>query len=158
MMEGIHSEVYSQLIDILISNPAEKSRLFSAILTIPCIEKKARWAKKWMNVATPFAMRLVAFAFVEGIFFSGSFCSIYWIKQRGILPGLTTSNEFIARDEGQHTDFAVLLYKNHIVHKMPEATIHELAREAVEIETEFICESLPCDLLGMNKRLMAEYI
>ncbi len=100
MMEGIHSEVYSQLIDILISEPAEKSRLFSAILTIPCIEKKARWAKKWMNAATPFAMRLVAFAFVEGIFFSGSFCSIYWIKQRGILPGLTSSNEFIARDEG----------------------------------------------------------
>ena len=158
MMEGIHSEVYSQLIEALISDPIERDHLFKAIETIPCIAKKAAWAIKWISSDSPFALRLLAFAVVEGIFFSGAFCAIYWIKQRGILPGLTTSNEFIARDEGQHTDFAVLLYNNHIRHKFSEDIVFDLFREAVTIEKEFICESLPCSLLGMNSDLMSQYI
>lgn len=159
MMEGIHSEVYSLLIDTYIDDTKEKDFLFRAIETIPCVTKKANWALKWINdTDSSFGMRLIAFAAVEGIFFSGSFCAIYWLKQRGIMPGLTTSNEFIARDEGLHTDFAVLLYNNHVSDKLDESVIHELIKEAVEIECEFITESLPCRLIGMNQDLMKQYI
>jgi len=158
MMEAIHSETYSLLIDTYIEDKSEKLHLFQAIQTIPCVKKKAEWARKWIETTDEdFATRLVAFSIVEGIFFSGSFCAIYWLKERGLMPGLTTSNEFIARDEGLHTDFACALYEE-IERKLPKSKVHKIIREAVKIEKEFITESLPCHLVGMNNKLMAEYI
>jgi ribonucleotide reductase beta subunit family protein with ferritin-like domain len=158
MMEGIHSEVYSLMIDTFVKDDTEKERLFSAIETIPCVGKKAKWAQKWIaDRKSSFATRLIAFACVEGIFFSGSFCAIFWLKQRGLMPGLTTSNEVISRDEGLHTDFACLLY-SHLKNPVRKAKVFEIVKEAVEIEKEFICESLPCKLLGMNQELMSAYI
>lgn len=158
MMEAIHNESYSLLIDTYIEDKAEKEHLFHAIQTIPCVKLKAEWAQKWISSKDEnFATRLVAFAVVEGIFFSGSFCAIYWLKERGIMPGLTVSNEFIARDEGLHTDFACALYEE-IEHKLPKAKVHKIIREAVKIEKQFITESLPCHLVGMNNKLMAQYI
>jgi ribonucleoside-diphosphate reductase beta chain len=158
MMEAIHSETYSLLIDTYIEDKAEKYALFQATQTIPCVTLKAQWAQKWIESKTEnFATRLIAFAVVEGIFFSGSFCAIYWLKERGIMPGLTTSNEFIARDEGLHTDFACALYEE-IEKKVPRAKVHKIIREAVKIEKQFITEALPCHLVGMNDKLMAQYI
>lgn len=157
-MEGIHSEVYSLMIDTFIKDEDTKHHLFNAITTIPCVSKKASWAKKWIgDRKSSFATRLIAFACVEGIFFSGSFCAIFWLKQRGLMPGLTTSNEFISRDEGLHTKFACLLYK-YIQHRVRKQRLHEIITEAVTIEKEFICESIPCKLLGMNADLMSQYI
>lgn len=157
-IENIHSETYSLLIDTLIQDDDEKLRLFDAIHTIPCINKKAQWAVKWINDnVSNFATRLVAFAAVEGIFFSGSFCAIYWLKKRGLMPGLTFSNELISRDEGQHCDFAILLY-NYISNRLDESIIHLLIKEAVDIEKEFIIDSLPCSMIGMNADLMSQYI
>ena len=157
-MENIHSESYSLLIESYIKNTEEKNRLFHAIDNFPCIKKKSDWAQKWMHDnRSSFATRLVAFACVEGIFFSGAFCSIYWLKKRGLMPGLTFSNELISRDEALHTEFAVLLY-NKLQKRMTKARIHEIIKEAVEIETEFICEALPCRLIGMNSTLMTQYI
>jgi ribonucleoside-diphosphate reductase beta chain len=158
MMEAIHSQMYSLLIDTYIDDKQEKIDLFHATQTIPCVKKKADWALKWIESRTEsFATRLVAFAVVEGIFLSGSFCAIYWLKERGLMPGLTTSNEFIARDEGLHTDFACALYEE-IVEKLPREKVHQIILEAVEIEKEFITQSLPCHLIGMNSALMAQYI
>jgi len=157
-MENIHSETYSLLIDTYISDDDEKNHLFNAINTIPCVSKKANWAIKWIqDNESNFLTRLVAFAAVEGIFFSGSFCAIYWLKNRGLMPGLTFSNELISRDEGMHTDFAVLLY-NMAKTKLSTNTIHEIIRDAVSIEKEFITESIPCNLIGMNSELMCQYI
>ena len=157
-MENIHSEMYSLLIDTYIKNNTEKDRLFRAIETIPSVAKKAKWAIKWIqDKDSNFATRLVAFAAVEGIFFSGSFCSIFWLKKRGIMPGLTSSNELISRDEGLHTDFACLLY-GMLSNKLDETVIYELIAEAVEIEKEFIIDSIPCNLIGMNSILMSQYI
>ncbi|NDA90460.1 MAG: ribonucleoside-diphosphate reductase, partial [Alphaproteobacteria bacterium] len=157
-IENIHSETYSLLIESYIKNSEEKTKLFHAIEHFPCIKKKADWAQKWMHDnRSSFATRLVAFACVEGIFFSGAFCSIYWLKKRGLMPGLTFSNELISRDEALHTEFAVLLY-NKLQKKMTKARIHEIIKEAVEIETEFICDALPCRLIGMNSALMTQYI
>jgi ribonucleoside-diphosphate reductase subunit M2 len=157
-IENIHSETYSLLIESYIKNTEEKTRLFHAIDNFPCIKKKADWAQKWMHDnRSSFATRLVAFACVEGIFFSGAFCSIYWLKKRGLMPGLTFSNELISRDEALHTEFAVLLY-NKLQKRMTKARIHEIIKEAVEIETEFICEALPCRLIGMNSQLMTQYV
>ena len=158
MMEAIHSETYSLLIDTYIDDKAEKDHLFRAIQTIPCVKGKAEWAQKWIESKEEnFATRLIAFAVVEGIFFSGSFCAIYWLKERGLMPGLTTSNEFIARDEGLHTDFACALYEE-IEQKVTKAKAHKIIREAVKIEKQFITESLPCHLVGMNDKLMSQYI
>lgn len=158
MMEAIHSETYSLLIDTYIDDKSEKLHLFQAIQTVSCVKKKAEWAQKWIATTEEnFATRLVAFAVVEGIFFSGSFCAIYWLKERGLMPGLTTSNEFIARDEGLHTDFACALYEE-IEKKLPRAKVHKIIREAVDIERQFITESLPCSLIGMNSELMTDYI
>ena len=158
MMEAVHSETYSLLIDTYIDDKDEKGRLFRAIETIPCVKQKADWAQKWISSKEEnFATRLIAFAVVEGIFFSGSFCAIYWIKERGLMPGLTTSNEFIARDEGLHTDFACALYEE-IQKKVPKTKVHRIIREAVKIEKNFITKSLPCHLVGMNNKLMADYI
>ena len=158
MIETIHSECYSLLIDTYIDDKDEKLNTFRAIQTIPCVQKKADWAQKWIETADePFPTRLIAFAVVEGIFFSGSFCAIFWLKERGLMPGLTTSNEFIARDEGLHTDFAVTLYEE-IIDKVPKEKVHQIIKEAVDIEKEFITQSLPCDLIGMNSKLMAQYI
>ena len=152
------SETYSLLIDTYIDDKDEKGLLFRAIETIPCVKQKADWAQKWISSKDEnFATRLIAFAVVEGIFFSGSFCAIYWIKERGLMPGLTTSNEFIARDEGLHTDFACALYEE-IVRKLPKTKVHKIIREAVKIEKNFITKSLPCHLVGMNDKLMADYI
>ena len=158
MMEGVHSEVYSLMIDTFVKDIDEKTHLLNAIQTIPCVAKKADWALKWISdTASSFGIRLIAFACIEGIFFSGSFCAIFWLKQRGLMPGLTTSNEFIARDEGLHTDFACLLY-THIVNRVSKEEFVKIIKEAVEIEQEFICVSLPCRLLGMNAGLMKDYI
>jgi ribonucleoside-diphosphate reductase beta chain len=158
MMEAIHSETYSLLIDTYIDDKQEKLDLFHATQTIPCVKRKADWAQKWIeSESASFATRLVAFAIVEGIFFSGSFCAIYWLKERGLMPGLTTSNEFIARDEGLHTDFACALYEE-IVNKLPKDLVHHIILEAVAIEKQFITESLPCHLIGMNSALMSQYI
>ena len=157
MMENIHSEVYSLMIDNIIKNPEEKNKLFNALTEYPCILKKASWAQKWIESKASFAQRLIAFAIVEGIFFSGSFCAIFWIKKKNLMPGLCDSNELIARDEGMHTDFAILLYSM-IHNKIDESTVHQMFREAVIIEKEFICESLPCSLLGMNSEAMSQYI
>ena len=157
-IETIHSETYSLLIDTYIKDEIEKNRLLNAVETIPCIKKKADWAMKWINSTDDnFATRLIAFACIEGIFFSGAFCSIYWLKERGIMHGLTFSNELISRDESLHTEFAILLY-SHIVNKLSEEKVHEIIKDAVTIEKEFIIESLPCRLLGMNSELMSQYI
>jgi len=157
-MENIHSQTYSLLIETYIKDALEKEKLFNAIENFPCIQKKAKWAQKWIgDNRSSFAKRLVGFACVEGIFFSGAFCSIYWLKKRGLMPGLTFSNELISRDEALHTEFAVLLY-NKLVKKMSKAKIYEIIKEAVEIEIEFICEALPCKLIGMNSKLMSQYI
>lgn len=156
-MEGIHAETYSLLIDTYVKDEEEKNHLFQAIDTIPCISKKAKWALKWIDSQDDFAKRLVAFAAVEGIFFSGAFCSIYWLKKRGLMPGLTFSNELISRDEGLHTLFAVALYHT-LKEKLSEETIREILMEAVEIEKEFICDALPCSLIGMNSKMMSQYI
>ena len=157
-MENIHSQTYSLLIETYIKNEDEKMKLFQAIDHFPCIKKKSDWAQKWIkDNRSGFATRLVAFACVEGIFFSGAFCSIFWLKKRGLMPGLTFSNELISRDEALHCEFAILLY-NKLVKKMPKNKIHELIKEAVDIETEFICEALPCRLIGMNSKMMTQYI
>jgi ribonucleoside-diphosphate reductase beta chain len=158
MIETIHSEMYSQLIDTYIEDRNEKTDILQSIQTVPCIQRKAEWALSWMlSDEADFPTRLMAFAAVEGIFFSGAFCSIFWIKQRGIMPGLTASNEFISRDEGLHTNFACLMYSK-CKHKLPVDKAHKLIREAVAIEKEFITEALPCSLIGMSAPRMAEYI
>jgi len=158
MMENIHSESYSLLIDTYIQDPVEKNRLLNAIEEIECVKTKANWALKWINDDnSSFAIRLIAFAVVEGIFFSGSFCSIFWLKERGLMPGLTFSNELISRDEGMHTDFACLLYSM-IKNKEDKTLVYQIIDEAVKIEDEFITKSLPCKLIGMNSELMREYI
>jgi len=157
MMENIHSEMYSLLIDTLVDNDAEKDELFNAIERFPAIKKKADWALRWIE-SESFAERLIAFAAVEGIFFSGAFCSIFWMKKRGLLPGLATSNEFISRDEGLHRDFACHLHNNHLVNKVPVERITQIITEALDIEREFITESLPVNLIGMNAKLMSEYL
>jgi len=157
-MEAIHSEMYSLLIDTYLDDRTEKQHLLEAASTIPAIQKKADWAKQWLNAKeADFATRLVAFAVVEGIFFSGAFCSIFWLKKSGLMPGLTTSNEFIARDEGMHTDFACLLYSK-IQHKLTKAKVNKIIKEAVKIEKQFITKALPCELIGMNAVLMSQYI
>ena len=156
MMENIHSETYALLIDTYIKDNKEKDHLLHAVDTVPAVKKKAEWALRWIDNGT-FAERLVAFAAVEGIFFSGSFCSIFWLKKRGLMPGLTFSNELISRDEGLHCEFACLLYRM-LSNKLPEEQIHSIIRNAVEIEKEFITEALPVDLIGMNARLMKQYI
>ena len=157
-MENIHSHTYSLLIETYIKNQEEKQRLFSAIDNYPCIKKKADWAQKWINDnRSSFATRLVAFACIEGIFFSGAFCSIFWMKKRGLMPGLTFSNELISRDEALHTEFAILLYSK-LQKKINKSRIHDIIKEAVEIEIEFICDALPCRLIGMNSTLMTQYI
>lgn len=158
MMENVHSETYSLLIDTYVKDKVEKSQLFKALDNFDCIRKKGDWAMKWINdKRSSFATRLVAFACVEGIFFSGSFCAIYWLKKRGLMPGLTFSNELISRDEGMHTDFAVLLHSK-LNNKISKKRLYELIGEAVEIEKEFICDALPCRLIGMNSDLMSQYI
>jgi ribonucleoside-diphosphate reductase beta chain len=158
LLEAVHSETYSLLIDTYITDPKEKNDLLRATKTIPCVEKKAKWAMDWIESSeADFATRLIGFAAVEGIFFSGAFCAIFWLKQRGLMPGLTLSNEFIARDEGIHTDFACLLYSK-IVGRLPKAKVHKILREAVKIEKQFITKSLPCELIGMNAELMKQYI
>jgi len=157
MMENIHSETYSLLIDTYIKDKEEQNHLFNAIDTIPAVQKKAEWALKWIK-SPSFAERLIAFAAVEGIFFSGSFCSIFWLKKRGLMPGLSFSNELISRDEGLHCDFAVHLHNNHVENKVSPERIKEIIGSALEIEKEFITESLPVDLIGMNKDLMKQYL
>jgi ribonucleoside-diphosphate reductase beta chain len=157
MMENIHSEVYSLLIDTYVKDDKEKDQLFKAIEVFPAITQKAEWALKWID-SPSFAERLIAFAAVEGIFFSGSFCSIFWLKKRGLMPGLTFSNELISRDEGLHCDFAVHLHNNHIVNKVPKERITEILTEALDIERSFITESLPASLIGMNAKLMTQYL
>jgi ribonucleoside-diphosphate reductase subunit M2 len=157
-MENIHSHTYSNLIETYIKDKEEKSKLFNAISNYPCIKKKSDWAQKWIHDnRSSFATRLVAFACVEGIFFSGAFCSIFWLKKRGLMPGLTFSNELISRDEALHCEFAILLY-NKLQKKIDKSRIHEIIKEAVDIETEFICDALPCRLIGMNSDLMTQYI
>jgi ribonucleoside-diphosphate reductase subunit M2 len=157
-MENIHSHTYSLLIETYIKNSDEKNRLFNAIEHFPCIKKKSDWAQKWIHDnRSSFATRLIAFACVEGIFFSGAFCSIFWLKKRGLMPGLTFSNELISRDEALHCEFAVLLYSK-LIKKMNKSRVYEIIKEAVEIETEFICEALPCRLIGMNSQMMTQYI
>ena len=157
MMENIHSETYSLLIDTYVKDDNEKDQLFKAIENFPAIKKKADWALKWIE-SDSFAERLIAFAGVEGIFFSGSFCSIFWLKKRGLMPGLTFSNELISRDEGVHCDFAVHLHNNHIINKVPKERIKEILLDALNIEREFITESLPVSLIGMNAKLMTQYL
>jgi ribonucleoside-diphosphate reductase subunit M2 len=157
-IENIHSEVYSSFIDTLITNKQEKHNLLNAIETIPVVKKKSDWALKWIGSDSSLAERMVAFAAVEGIFFCGSFCSIFWMKKRGLMPGLCFSNELISRDESLHTDFAILLYTQYVTNKLPRERILEIITEAVAIEREFICEALPCGLIGMNATEMATYI
>ena len=157
MIENVHSETYSLQIDNIIRNPEEKLKSLNALVTFPCIQKKAQWAYKWIESRDSFAQRLIAFAIVEGVFFSGAFCSIFWLKKRNLMPGLCDSNELIARDEGMHTAFACLLY-NMVSEKLDEDSVHQMFSEAYEIEREFICESLPCSMLGMNSELMCKYI
>lgn len=158
MIENIHSEVYSLLIDTYVASSDRKAYLFNAIEEIPCVHKKANWALNYINPQNSFAKRLVAFGIVEGLFFSGAFCAIFWLKQRGLMTkSLGKSNEWISRDEGLHTDFAILLYK-YVVNKVSKDEIEEMMKDAVRIEEEFICDSIPCRLLGMNQDLMCEYI
>jgi len=157
-MENIHSHTYSILIDTYIKDKEEKYNLFHAIEKYPCIKKKSDWALKWIHDnRSSFATRLIAFACIEGIFFSGAFCSIYWLKNRGLMPGLTFSNELISRDEALHCEFAILLYSK-LVKKVDKARVYEIIKDAVEIETEFICDALPCRLIGMNSNMMSQYI
>jgi ribonucleoside-diphosphate reductase beta chain len=156
-IENIHSEVYSLLIDTYIKDAKQRDKLFNAIETLECVKKKADWALRWISKAN-FAERLVAFAAVEGIFFSGSFCSIFWLKKRGLMPGLSFSNELISRDEGLHCDFACLLYNNHLVNKLPIERVTQIITDAVAIEKEFVTDSLPVRLIGMNAGLMSQYI
>jgi len=156
-IENIHSETYSLLIDTYVKDPQEKDKLFHAIDTMDCVKKKADWALRWIEKAS-FVERLIAFAAVEGIFFSGSFCSIFWLKKRGLMPGLSFSNELISRDEGLHCDFACLLYNNHVVNKLPVETVTGIIAEAVDIEREFVTDAIPVDLIGMNSNLMCQYI
>jgi ribonucleoside-diphosphate reductase subunit M2 len=159
-IENVHSEMYSLLIDTYIKDAEEKHRLFNAVTTIPCVSKKAKWAQKWIHdKKASFPIRLIAFAIVEGVFFSGSFCAIYWLKKRNLMPGLTLSNEWISSDEGMHTDFAITL--SHMISDMnavPEEIVHAMFTEAVEIELEFIIDSIPCAMIGMNSKLMTQYI
>jgi len=157
MMENIHSETYSLLIDTYVKDEAEKAELFNALEVFPAIKKKADWALKWIE-SDSFAERLIAFAAVEGIFFSGAFCSIYWLKKRGLMPGLTFSNELISRDEGVHCDFAVHLHNHHLLNKVPKDRIKEIIVDALDIEREFVTESLPVSLIGMNAALMTQYL
>lgn len=157
MMENIHSETYSLLIDTYVKDEAEKAELFNALEVFPAIGKKAEWALKWIE-SDSFAERLIAFAAVEGIFFSGAFCSIYWLKKRGLMPGLTFSNELISRDEGVHCDFAVHLHNHHLVNKVPKERIKEIIVDALDIERQFVTESLPVSLIGMNAGLMTQYL
>ena len=156
MMENIHAETYSLLIDTYIKKQSEKDHLFNALETVPCVKKKGEWALKWIN-SENFTERLIAFAAVEGIFFSGSFCSIFWMKKRGLMPGLTFSNELISRDEGLHCDFACLLYSM-LQNKLPEERVQAIIQDAVSIEQEFVTDALPVDLIGMNAKLMGQYI
>lgn len=156
-IEAIHSETYSLMIDTYVKEPRKKEKLLNAIQEIPCVKKKADWAVKWIDNKEDFGTRVVAFAIIEGVFFSASFCSIYWLKQRGLMPGLTFSNELISRDEGQHTDFACLLFSM-LKNKPGKEKVYEIMKEAVEIEKEFITKSIPCNLIGMNDELMNEYI
>ena len=156
-IENIHSETYSLLIDTYVNDPQEKDKLFNAIDTMDCVRKKAEWALRWIDDAS-FQERLVAFAAVEGIFFSGSFCSIFWLKKRGLMPGLTFSNELISRDEGLHCDFACLLYNNHLVNRLSVERVVEIIADAVTIEKEFVTEAIPVKLIGMNADLMCQYI
>jgi ribonucleoside-diphosphate reductase subunit M2 len=157
-MENIHNETYSLLIETYIKDKEQKHKLFNAIDNFPCIKKKSDWAQKWIHDnRSSFATRLVAFACIEGIFFSGAFCSIFWLKKRGLMPGLTFSNELISRDEALHCEFAILLYSK-LEKKVSKAKIHEIIKECVEIEIEFICDALPCRLIGMNSDLMGQYI
>ncbi|MEM9897554.1 MAG: ribonucleotide-diphosphate reductase subunit beta [Bacteroidota bacterium] len=157
MMENIHSETYSLLIDTYINDKQEKNYLFNAIENLECVKKKADWALRWIDNGS-FAERLIAFAAVEGIFFSGSFCSIFWLKKRGLMPGLSFSNELISRDEGMHCDFACLLYNDHVVNKMDPNVVTGIITNAVDIEKEFVSDALPVDLIGMNSNLMCQYI
>jgi ribonucleoside-diphosphate reductase beta chain len=157
MMENIHSETYSLLIDTYIKDPVEKDRLLHAVETVPCVGKKADWALTWINNGS-FAERLIAFAAVEGIFFSGSFCSIFWLKKRGLMPGLSFSNELISRDEGLHCDFACLLYTDHVKNKLPKEKVTKIITDAVLIEKEFVSDAIPVRLIGMNSDLMCQYI
>ena len=157
MMENIHSETYSLLIDTYINDPKEKDYLFNAIENMPCVKKKADWAMRWIENGS-FAERIVAFAAVEGIFFSGSFCSIFWLKKRGLMPGLSFSNELISRDEGMHCDFACLLYNDHIQHKLDPQVLRDIIEDAVNIEKEFVSDALPVNLIGMNADMMCQYI
>ena len=157
MMENIHSETYSLLIDTYVKDEAEKDKLFRAIEIFPAIKRKAEWALRWVE-SDSFAERLTAFAAVEGIFFSGAFCSIFWLKKRGLMPGLTFSNELISRDEGMHCDFAVPLHNKHLINKVAPARIREIILDALAIEREFITESLPVSLIGMNAKLMTQYL
>jgi ribonucleoside-diphosphate reductase beta chain len=156
-IENIHSETYSLLIDTYVKNPQEKDKLLHAIETMDCVKKKAEWALRWIDKGN-FQERLIAFAAVEGIFFSGSFCSIFWLKKRGLMPGLTFSNELISRDEGLHCDFACHLYMQHIKNKLPEETVIGIIKDAVEIEKEFVTDALPVNLIGMNADMMRQYI
>lgn len=156
-MENVHSETYSLLIDTYIKSTSEKARLFNAIDTLDCVKKKADWALRWIDKGT-FAQRLVAFAAVEGIFFSGSFCSIFWLKKRGLMPGLSFSNELISRDEGLHCDFACLLYNHHLNNKLSKEEVQEIIMDAVQIEKEFVTDAIPVRLIGMNSELMGQYI
>lgn len=156
-IENIHSETYSLLIDTYVKDNKEKDKLFNAIETMPFVKKKADWALRWINEGS-FAERLIAFAAVEGIFFSGSFCSIFWLKKRGLMPGLSFSNELISRDEGLHCDFACLLYNNHVVNKLDPQVILDMITDAVDMEKEFVSEALPVGLIGMNSELMCQYI
>jgi len=156
-IENIHSEVYSLLIDTYIKNINEKEKLFNAINSIVCVKNKADWALKWINRNSSFAERLVAFAIVEGIFFSSSFCSIFWLKKRGLMPGLCFSNELISRDEGMHCDFACLIYSK-LINKLTQEQIYIIIDDAVKIECEFVCDALPVELIGMNSILMTQYI
>lgn len=158
MIENVHSEVYSLLIDTYITDKEEKTRIFSAMQSIECVQRKAKWALQWTDAkVAAFAERIIAFAAVEGIFFSGSFCAIFWMKKRGLMPGLCFSNELISRDEGLHCDFACLMYSM-LKHKLPESRVHEIIKEAVECEKEFVTKALPVELIGMNSTLMSQYI
>ncbi|NJN43155.1 MAG: ribonucleoside-diphosphate reductase [Flammeovirgaceae bacterium] len=156
-IENIHSETYSLLIDTYVKEAKEKDKLFHAIETMDCVKKKADWALRWIDKGN-FQERLIAFAAVEGIFFSGSFCSIFWLKKRGLMPGLSFSNELISRDEGLHCDFACHIYRDHVVNKLDEQTIIDVIKDAVEIEKEFVTDALPVNLIGMNSELMCQYI
>lgn len=156
-IENVHSEMYSLMLEAYLRDPQEKHRMFHALDTIPAVQKKGEWAQRWITGSESFAARLIAFACVEGIFFSGSFCAIFWLKKRGIMPGLTFSNELISRDEGLHTDFSCLLYSK-LRHPLPPEQVTAIVRDAVSVEQEFVCDALPVDLIGMNRQLMAQYI